>query len=193
MTVRLHASRTGLLVLLLLCRLALPADAQTGGVITGAITDVQSGALPGVTVIVRNTESGLTRSAVTGGDGAYRFGGLPPGLYDLSAELPGFAMAEVKGQMLTVGAELRANVTLRLENLQESITVSGQAPVVEVTKSDVAGVVTQQQIETLPVGTRQTLTLALLMPGTNADESAPTTRQRECRRGRAGVVELVPG
>jgi carboxypeptidase family protein len=173
MTVRLHASRTGLLVSLLLCGLALAANAQTGGVITGTISDVQNGALPGVTVTVRNTESGLARTAVTGGDGTYRFGGLPPGLYDLSAELPGFSTAEVKGQTLTVGAELRANVTLRLENLQESIIVSGQAPIVEVTKSDVAGVITQQQIETLPVGTRQTLTLALLMPGTNADESRP--------------------
>ena len=173
MTIRVHASRTGLLISLLLCRLAIPASAQTGGVIAGAIADVQNGALPGATVTVRNTESGLTRVAATGNDGAYRFGGLPPGLYDLSAELPGFATADVRGQMLTVGAELRVNVTLRLENLQESITVSGQAPVVEVTKSDVAGVITQQQIETLPVGTRQTLTLALLMPGTNADESRP--------------------
>ena len=167
------SSRAILQAVLLVCSLAFPARAQTGGVITGTITDIQSGTLPGVSVTAQNTESGLMRTVVTAEDGTYRLTALPPGTYLLAAELAGFARLELKTQPLTVGAELRANMTMRLETLEESITVSGASPVVEVSKSEVAGVVTQQQIETLPVGTRQTLTLALLMPGTNADESRP--------------------
>ena len=173
MNARVLSSRVIALMVVLVCSLVRIAGAQTGGVITGIVFDDQGGALPGVTVTAQNTESGLTRTAVTGDDGTYRFAALPPGTYVLVAELPGFATLETKAQPLTVGAELRANMTLHLDTLEESITVSGAAPVVEVSKSEVAGVVTQQQIETLPVGTRQTLTLALLMPGTNADESRP--------------------
>lgn len=186
MTGRSLCSRTGWLAAFLICMLTLPAAAQTGGVITGRIVDDQDGALPGVTVTALNVESGAARMAVTDGDGTYRFAALPPGIYRLSAELSGFAIAELKEQTLTTGAELRLDVRLRIETVQEAITVSAQAPVVEVSRSEVAGVVTQQQIETLPVGTRQTLTLALLMPGTNNDESRP--RRVSVSVGAAGRV-----
>lgn len=187
MDLRLVSSRVGAAVAaLLLCVLALPVGAQTSGVMTGTITDDQGGVLPGVTVTARNIESGATRTVVTGADGTYRVAALPPGIYTLSVELAGFATTELNAQTLTTGMELRADVTLRLETIQEAITVSAQAPVVEVSKSEVAGVITQQQIETLPVGTRQTLTLALLMPGTNNDESRP--RRVSVSVGAAGRV-----
>ena len=61
------------LMVVLVCSLARIAGAQTGGVIAGTIFDAQGGSLPGVTVVAQNTESGLPRTAVTGGDGRYRF------------------------------------------------------------------------------------------------------------------------
>ena len=71
---------------------AAPARAQTvGGTIVGVVADSQGGALPGVTLTSRNPETGTTRVVVTEGDGRYRFAGLPPGSYDISAELQGFA------------------------------------------------------------------------------------------------------
>jgi outer membrane receptor protein involved in Fe transport len=153
--------------------MGVPATAQTGGIITGAISDPQGGVLPGVTVTLRNTETGVTRTAVTEADGRYRFAALAPGPYALKAELQGFAATDVRDLTLTIGLELRHDITMALQGVQETLTVTGQAPVIETTKSEVAGVVTQAQIETLPINSRQTLELSLLMPGVSNDATRP--------------------
>ncbi|MGE0451113.1 MAG: carboxypeptidase regulatory-like domain-containing protein [Vicinamibacterales bacterium] len=145
------------------------AAAQTGGTITGVVKDTQGGVLPGATITVRNADSGVTRTAISEGLGDFRVPGLPPGRYNVVAEMPGFETREVKGQTLVIGAELKFELTLGLSGLEENLTVTGVAPVIETTKSEVAQVVTQQQIQTLPVNNRQALTLALLLPGTSQD------------------------
>src|SRR5687767_12613736 len=71
---------------------AAAAEAQVAaGLIQGTLVDEQGGALPGVTLTLRNVETGVTRTSVTESDGRYRFPALQPGRYDLMAELPGFA------------------------------------------------------------------------------------------------------
>jgi hypothetical protein len=142
-----------------------------GAAIEGAAVDAQSGALPGVTVTLRNEETGVMRTATTDAEGRYRLPSLAPGRYSLKAELPGFTSIEVTDIVLTIGLELRRDFKMDIQTLQETVTVTGEAPVVDTTRSEVAGVVTQQQIETLPVNTRQYLNLALLMPGTSQDGS----------------------
>src|SRR5438105_11397340 len=83
--------------------LPVPAGAQTtGGSVVGVVSDGQGGVLPGVTLTVRNAETGVVRTAVTEGDGRYRLAGLEPGRYDLKAELSGFAPIEVKDLTLTI-------------------------------------------------------------------------------------------
>ena len=171
---------------LLLLVAAAQAGAQTGAAILGTITDPQGLALPGVELTLHNGESGLTRSTVSEGNGTYRFSGLAPGVYDVRASLDGFGVSELKGQMLTVGLEVRHDFSLKLEALQEALTVTAKVPVIEVTKSEVTGVVTQQQIENVPVPTRQTLDLALLLPGTNTDGSVP--RRVSVSVGAGGAV-----
>src|SRR5215467_3384244 len=154
---------------------ALPARAQiANAVVTGIVTDAQGGVLPGVTITVRNAESGVTRTIVTEADGRYRLGGLPPGRYNLTAELPGFATIEVKDVTLTLGLEYPRDFSMGVQGLQESITVTGESPVVETTKTEVTAVVTQDQIETLPTGDRVALRLSLLLPGVAID----TTRAK---------------
>ena len=149
---------------------AMSAMAQTtNGVITGTISDAQGGVLPGVTVTVRNTDTGLTRTIVTEDVGRYRLGGLPPGRYELKAELSGFGSVDVPAMTLTTGTEIVRNITLQVQGVQESVTVTGETPLVEVTKTEVSGVITQQQMEMLPLATRQPMDLALLMPGTSQD------------------------
>ena len=165
---------------------AIQAAAQSGAAILGTITDAQGLALPGVELTLRNDESGVTRSTVSEVNGTYRFSGLPPGLYDVKATLDGFAVSELKAQMLTVGLEVRHDFTMKIEALQETLTVTARVPVIETTKSEVTGVVTQQQIENVPVPTRQTLDLALLLPGTNTDGSVP--RRVSVSVGAGGAV-----
>src|SRR5882672_4122937 len=122
--------------------LAVPASAQVANaVVTGIVTDAQSGVLPGVTITVTNAESGVVRTIVTETEGRYRLGGVPPGRYNLRAELPGFANVEVKGITLTIGLEYAKDLTMGLQGLQESVTVTGASPVVETSRSEVAAVV----------------------------------------------------
>ena len=157
-----------------LCALAaVRVGAQTGASINGTVVDSQGGVLPGVTMTLRNIDTGVLRSTATDADGAYQFAGLAPGRYDLKSELAGFTPVEIKETTLTIGLELRRDVKMNVETLQETVTVIGEAPVIETTRSEVAQVVTQQQIESLPVNNRQAITLALLLPGTSQDGTRP--------------------
>ncbi|MGH9255524.1 MAG: carboxypeptidase-like regulatory domain-containing protein, partial [Vicinamibacterales bacterium] len=161
------------LVLASLLGLTASATAQVaggvagGGAIAGTIRDAQGGALPGVTMTLRNVESGVVRAAVSEGNGTYRLPGLPPGRYQLSAELPGFATAEITDITITIGLELLRDLTMNLQTVQETVSVTAEATVVETTQTEVAAVVTQDQIEQLPVANRMPISLALLLPGTS--------------------------
>src|SRR5215813_14240774 len=149
---------------------AFPAAAQTtNGVISGIVADAQGGVLPGVTVTGRNIDTGLSRSVVTETDGRFRLAALPPGRYELKAELAGFGTVDVPAITLSTATEITRNITMQVQGLNESVTVTGEAPIIEVTKSDVSGVITQDQMQNLPLATRQPMDLALLMPGTSQD------------------------
>src|SRR5262245_29342160 len=162
------------LVVASLCA-AVPASAQVANaVVTGIVTDPQGGVLPGVTMTLTNVESGVVRTIVTEPDGRYRLGGIPPGRYNLRAELPGFANVEVKDITLTIGLEYTSDLTMGLRGVQESVTVRGDSPVIETTRTEVVAVVSQGQIETLPTGDRVALRLSLLLPGVAID----TTRAK---------------
>jgi hypothetical protein len=158
-----------LIVVLALGRVAPAAAQNTSGVIDGTITDTQGGVLPGVTLTVTNSDNGNARTAVTEGDGKYRFPGLPPGRYEIKAELQGFATVDVKNIALTIGLEYPKDIQMGVQTLQESVTVTGEAPIVETTKTEVGGVVTQEQISLLPVQDRSVVNLAMLMPATSQD------------------------
>ena len=168
------AIRLAVMLLALQCGFAARADAQaTGAVVLGTVLDAQGAVLPGVTLTIRNVESGLTRTSVTDGGGSYRLGGLPPGRYDLSVELQGFGKQEIQGLTLTVGLEARQDVKMGLQSVQETITVTAESAIVETTRTEVSAVITTQQIESLPIEGRQPVSLALLLPGTTTDATRP--------------------
>jgi len=163
-------ARFGILVVILALVGAGTAAAQnTSGAIAGTITDTQGGVLPGVSITVTNSETGVARTSVTEGDGRYRFAGLQPGRYDLRAELQGFSTVEVKNLVLTIGLEYPKDISMGVQTLQESVTVTGEAPVVETTRTEVGAVVTQEQISILPVQDRSVVNLTLLVPATGQD------------------------
>jgi len=146
------------------------ARAQSGTAqISGVVHDQQGGVLPGVTVALRNQDTGVARTAVSEADGRYRFPALAPGLYTLRAELSGFAAIEVRDLTITIGLDLKQDLAMKLQSVSETVTVKGESPVVDTSKSEVSAVITQQQIETLPINSRQYLSLALLVPGTGLD------------------------
>ena len=168
------------LSLLIVLGLAIQAAAQTGGVIVGVVADAQNAVLPGVTLTLRNTDTGVVRTTVSEANGEYRFNGIQPGTYELRAELLGFATVAIDRLVITIGLQLNQNVTMQVQNLQETVTVTGEAPVIEVTKAEVAQVITQEQIDTLPMADRQPASLVLLLPGTNMDNT-------QVRRSQANI------
>lgn len=146
------------------------AGAQgVSGQIEGTVRDEQGLVLPGVTLTLRNAESGVVRTVVTESDGAYRFGAVPPGRYTMRAELSGFATQDVRELTVTIGLTIRQDFKLPVQGMAETVTVSGTPTVVDTTKAEVSGVVTREQIAVLPINSRQYLSLALLMPGTTQD------------------------
>ncbi len=113
-----------------------PAFAQGGGAsstgsISGEVKDAQGGVLPGVTVTASSPAQIGELTAVTNEAGIYRFPSVPPGEYKLAFELSGFQNVERTGIRITLGFNAQVNVQLGVASVQETITVSGESPVVD--------------------------------------------------------------
>ncbi|MBM3819719.1 MAG: TonB-dependent receptor [Acidimicrobiia bacterium] len=157
-----------------------PAVAQIGGAanIAGTISDDSGAALPGVTVTITNTATGRTQALVTGPDGRYRAVALQPGPYEVASELQGFATVR-RTISLVVGADATLDLTLGVATLTETVTVVGEAPLVEATRSQPSSVITGVQLQALPVLSRDFLVLAQLLPGAAPISRASTTQPRQ--------------
>ncbi|MBI4455710.1 MAG: TonB-dependent receptor [Acidobacteria bacterium] len=136
-----------------------------GGAVSGVVKDASGAILPGVTITVRSTETGLTRSAVTNDEGLYRAPELAVGNYEVQAELSGFQTAVRTGINLTVGRELVIDFTLQVGELSDKVVVSGEAPMVDTTRATLSDVVEERQLHDLPLNTRDLTQLSLLGTG----------------------------
>ncbi len=145
--------------------LAARASAQTAATISGTVEDPNRGALAGVTVTVRNVDTSLTRSVATGHEGRYVIAGLPPGEYELRAELASFKPHVRRGLQLTVGQALVLNVMLEVGGLSEEVTVTGNTPLVNSSSAELSYLVGADAIDALPLNGRNYTDLALLQPG----------------------------
>jgi hypothetical protein len=156
------------MALLVLLATSGPALAQNAQFI-GTLRDSGGGVLPGATVSARNEETGLTRTAVTDGAGEYLLPALPPGRYSLAAELQGFTTETRQGLILVIEQTVVADFTLKPAALAETVTVTGESPLVDTTASTVATSVSNQQMQDLPVASRRWIDLAMLTPGVSQD------------------------
>jgi hypothetical protein len=144
---------------------ATPAFAQaTAGEITGRVLDTAGAAVPGVTVTARNDDTGFVRTATTGATGDYTLTLLPAGRYTVSAELSGFKKASRKGIEVNVGSRVTLPFDLAVGDMSETVDVTGEAPLVETTRSDLSGVVTPTEIQNLPLLNRTFAGLTIIMP-----------------------------
>jgi outer membrane receptor protein involved in Fe transport len=152
--------------LAMLLALALPAHAQqTAGNITGRVLDDQGAAVPGATVTATNTQTGFVRTGVSDAEGVYRLNSLPVGSYDVVTELQGFTRVEQKGLVVNVGQNVELDVSLKVAQVAETITVTGESPLISTTASSVGQVVDVSRIESLPLNGRQFANLAATVPG----------------------------
>ncbi len=147
--------------------LSLTATAQTGNeaTIEGTVTDPSGAVVPGVNVKARNLDTSAVVATATNGFGIFRFLVLPAGTYEISAAQPGFATLIHNGVTVTVGARINLALSLRLAAQAESVAVTGEAPLVETTRTHVSSTVDEHSIDSLPVLGRNYIDFVLISPG----------------------------
>ncbi|MBI2222488.1 MAG: TonB-dependent receptor [Acidobacteria bacterium] len=158
--------RVFLLVALALLATGPSALAQQGTTeVRGVVVDAQGAVLPGVTVTVKNQDTGMYRETASNQDGTYFVTGIAPGRYEISASLEGFKRYSQRDLTLSIGRTATVDVTLEVGALAESITVTGAAPLVDVTSKEVGGNITSRDLTDLPSINGNFVGFVGLLPG----------------------------
>ncbi|PWU05423.1 MAG: TonB-dependent receptor [Terriglobia bacterium] len=141
------------------------------GTITGVVRDATGAILPSAAITARHTESGLTRAALSDTDGSYNLPSLPVGAYEITVVKEGFRREVRRGIDLAVGQQAAVDLTLQVGNLEQQVTVVGEAPLVNTTLSSTSGLVNEQQVKDLPLNGRSFDQLITLNVGTSNNSS----------------------
>ena len=139
---------------LLACGLAAPARAQTiRGTITGTVTDSTGAAVPGVTVNVTHTATGIGSSAVSGTDGLYTIPLLSPGTYQATVEQSGFKKYLRGGIVVQIAQTTRLDIPLQVGNMSEAVEVVAAAPLVRSTTAELGQVIEMKPCPSIAAAT----------------------------------------
>ena len=137
----------------------------------GTIVDQSSAVLPGATVTAQNVDTNQSRSAITDERGHFLIPALPPGTYTVRAELQGFSPRTLEDVVLTLGSLIDVRLSLNVAGGQEIVLVAGDAPVIDSQRSVVSSVISQEQIQHLPINGRNFIGFSLLAPGVATDRT----------------------
>lgn len=153
------------------------AFGQATSTFNGRVSDQGRAVLPGVTVTITNVDTGVVRTTVTNSEGQYFVPGLDPGTYAISTELSGFAPARRENVRLTVNATITVDFELGLAGVQETVTVTGQAPLIETSQSKVASTIETTELQNLPLVTRNVSGMLQLLPGATPVQAIHRTKE----------------
>jgi hypothetical protein len=142
-----------------------PASAQFSGAIQGTVTDAQKAVVADATVLVTNVQSGVARDATTSTEGVFRVPSLAPGTYRVEVIKSGFTNALRESVTVGISEIVRLDVTLEVSGVQENVTVTTNAPVVETEQGRVSGRVDRLQLQEMPLSGRNLYNLIALQPG----------------------------
>jgi hypothetical protein len=157
---------SGIFLFVVLCAAA-PALAQQGTAqIGGKVVDAQGGAIPGVSIVITNEDTGIVREIVSTPEGSYFASQMVPGRYRISAKLEGFKALDRRGVTLTVGQTTTLDLQLEIGGLAETLTVTGDAPLVDVTTAAVGGHISADELNELPSANRNYMAFVGNVPGT---------------------------
>lgn len=154
-----------LAALLSLALVATAVRAQTSSNLTGNVTDPSGAEVTAATVVVTNTDTGLTRATTTNSSGLFQIPSLPVGNYEIAVNHPGFAAEIRSGVRLVVGQDAAIEVRLKLAGAQQRVIVNADAPAVSLTTADISGLVGKRQVKDLPLNGRSFDELLTLNPG----------------------------
>lgn len=159
-------TRLALLVVGVSLCLAAPAFAQQGTAeIGGKVTDQQSGVLPGVAIVVTNEDTGVFRETVSNPDGSYFVSQVIPGRYRITAKLEGFKSLDRRNILVEVGRTLTLDLTLDVGALAETVTVTGDTALIDLSSTEVGGHISAQELAALPAGNRSYMAFVGNVPG----------------------------
>jgi hypothetical protein len=147
-------------------------------VLSGTVTDSTGGVLPGVTVAAVHEATGNTFEAVTDGTGTFRMP-VRVGVLRVTAQLQGFQTVTRPNLQLLLGQQLELTLQMAPASVQETVTVTGEAPLIDTTASTVAANIDPRQVEELPINGRNWMDLALLAPGARRNESGGLLQDRQ--------------
>jgi hypothetical protein len=143
-----------------------PLLAQQGTAeISGRVVDEQGGALPGAALVITNEASGVIRETVSGPEGSFRVPQLMPGRYKITAKLQGFRTTERSSLVLAVGTTLQVDLAMAVGGLEETITVTSEAPLIDTSAVRVGGNVGTAELSELPAMNRNYFSAVALLPG----------------------------
>ena len=140
-------------------------EAQASSNLSGRALDQQGAVLPGVSLTLKGEETGFTRELISNENGTFLFAGLAPGLYKITADLPGFKKYEASSLRLEIGKTAVVDITLQVGTTTDEVTVVAEAPLVDTTSKAVGGTVVFQELSELPSINRNFTTYMALMPG----------------------------
>ena len=161
----------------ILCSFAtLYAFAQTStGSLAGRVVDPSGAAIPGAHIVITNQQTGFKRELITGADGDYATTALFAANYDVSAEGEGFQRL-VRSATIQAGTTTNLDFSLGIRSANESVSVDSASPQLQYETHQVSGVITEQQVDALPLNGRSFLELAKLEPGAQAPIRASGNR-----------------
>jgi hypothetical protein len=132
--------------------------------LNGTVLDSSGRTVLGAPVTAKNVDTNTTFTATTSSDGFYVIPNLQPGKYEVSASSTGFSKTTETGIVLMVGQTATINLTLKVAAAGETVVVTGEAPIIEPTKTEISQVIATQQIQALPISGRLFTDFALLTP-----------------------------
>src|SRR5262245_1370212 len=164
--------------------------AQLGAAgISGAVTDQQGAAVAGADVTVKNKATGQTRKTKSGEDGIYRLQNLPPAVYEIRVEAPGFGAATVDNVAARVGEVPTVNLSLRAAGAAETVVISASDAVgVDTSTSQVSSSISDRTLTNLPLNGRNYLDLAFLLPGNRPSPNFDPTKTNTIEVSSAGQL-----
>ncbi len=160
------------------------AQSDTGSIL-GVVQDEEGKPVPGVTVITKDQQTGIEKITQTSNDGVYYLPSLRPSVYDLTATLEGFGSGSQQGIVVNVGTRVSVNVIVTARRVEQQVEVVSSA-IPETTRSHVGGLVTQKQVESLPLNGRNFIELAFLVPGNSPAVPFDNTKARFVNVSSAG-------
>jgi hypothetical protein len=178
------------LTILILAMTVTAAAQETRGTIAGRVLDEQGGAMPGVSVTITNIDRNVSTTLTTNSSGYYEAPLLLPGNYTVSAELQGFKTSARSGIILSVAQQVAVDLTMGVGSVSETVTVSGEAPILDTGVLTTGQNLDRRSVESLPMFSNMPVLLTRFVTGVNSSANVPYVAQGFVNRTSSDTTSL---